>query len=127
MYVEELIGPKTVNTMPAETVAFQEHGTVAQTITEGVAEARKLLERLAEVGVDYDDVVATLEAEASEVRRLVRGAAGRDPRQASPARGCVKSVVERIWDYDASLWTDSGEDRWLGWLDVVCGCDASTS
>jgi transaldolase len=64
MYVEELIGPKTVNTMPAETVAaFQEHGKVAQTITEGVAEARKLLERLAEVGVDYDDVVATLEAE----------------------------------------------------------------
>jgi transaldolase len=64
MYVEELIGPKTVNTMPAETVAaFQDHGEVAQTITEGVPEARKLLERLAEVGVDYDDVVATLEAE----------------------------------------------------------------
>jgi transaldolase len=64
MYVEELIGPKTVNTMPAETVAaFQDHGEVAQTITEGVPEARRLLERLAEVGVDYDDVVATLEAE----------------------------------------------------------------
>ena len=29
------------------------------------------------------------------------------------------SVVERIWSYDASLWTDSGEDQWLGWLDVV--------
>jgi transaldolase/glucose-6-phosphate isomerase len=29
------------------------------------------------------------------------------------------SIVERIWDYDASVWTDSGEDRWLGWLDVV--------
>ncbi len=29
------------------------------------------------------------------------------------------SVVERIWAYDASLWTDSGEDQWLGWLDVV--------
>ena len=64
MYVEELIGPETVNTMPAETVvAFQDHGKVAGTLTEGVAEARKLLERLAEVGVDYDDVVATLEAE----------------------------------------------------------------
>ncbi|MEO5575956.1 MAG: transaldolase [Gaiellaceae bacterium] len=64
MYVEELIGAETVNTMPAETVAaFQDHGKVAETITEGVAEARKLLERLAEVGVDYDDVVATLEAE----------------------------------------------------------------
>jgi transaldolase len=65
MYVEELIGPKTVNTMPVETtVAFQDHGKVVpDTLTEGVAEARKLLERLAEVGVDYDDVVATLEAE----------------------------------------------------------------
>jgi hypothetical protein len=31
----------------------------------------------------------------------------------------VTSIVERIWGYDASLWTDSGEDRWLGWLDVV--------
>jgi hypothetical protein len=30
-----------------------------------------------------------------------------------------RSIVERIWNYDASLWTDSGEDRWLGWLDVV--------
>ncbi len=64
MYVEELIGPETVNTMPAETiVAFQDHGNVALTLAEGVAEAHKLLERLAEVGVDYDDVVATLEAE----------------------------------------------------------------
>jgi transaldolase len=65
MYVEELIGPETVNTMPAETVvAFQDHGkVVAETVTEGLPEARKLLERLAEVGVDYDDVVATLEAE----------------------------------------------------------------
>ena len=65
MYVEDLIGPETVNTKPAETVvAFQDHGKVVpNTITEGLAEARKLLERLAEVGVDYDDVVATLEAE----------------------------------------------------------------
>ena len=31
----------------------------------------------------------------------------------------TRSIVERIWAYDASLWTDSGEDRWLGWLDVV--------
>ena len=65
MYVEELIGPQTVNTMPAETiVAFQDHGKVVpDTLTKGVADARKLLARLAEVGVDYDDVVTTLEAE----------------------------------------------------------------
>ena len=65
MYVEELIGPKTVNTMPMETVvAFQDHGTVKpETITKGLDEARALLEQLAAAGVDYDDVVATLEAE----------------------------------------------------------------
>src|SRR4030095_8491496 len=54
-----------------------------------------------------------------EVRRLLRGAPGRHPRQAGRARRSVSSITERIWDYDASLWTDSGEDRWLGWLDVV--------
>ena len=121
MYVEELIGPETVNTMPAETiVAFQDHGTVAVTLTEGVDEARKLLERLAEVGVDYDDVVATLEAEGvQKFADSFAGAARRDPRQAGRARRGVTSIVERIWAYDASLWTDSGEDGWLGWLDVV--------
>jgi transaldolase / glucose-6-phosphate isomerase len=31
----------------------------------------------------------------------------------------VSTIVDRIWAYDASVWTDSGEDRWLGWLDVV--------
>jgi transaldolase len=65
MYVEELIGPETVNTMPAETVvAFQDHGVVKpNSIVDGLDEAERLLEQLAEAGVDYDDVVATLEEE----------------------------------------------------------------
>jgi transaldolase len=67
LYVEELIGPNTVNTMPLETVtAFQEHGAVRDTLTEGVGQARELLGALAEAGVDYDDVVATLEREGVE-------------------------------------------------------------
>ncbi|MFN8222924.1 MAG: transaldolase [Gaiellales bacterium] len=68
IYVEELIGPETVNTMPAETVkAFADHGEVrGATITEGLAEARALLGELAAAGVDYDDVVATLEQEGVE-------------------------------------------------------------
>jgi transaldolase len=50
--------------MPAETiVAFQDHGKVKQTLTEGVHDARRLLEQLEKAGVDYDDVVATLEEE----------------------------------------------------------------
>jgi transaldolase len=65
IYVEELIGPDTVNTMPLETVrAFQDHGEVKQgSLLEGIDEANALLADLAAAGVDYDDVVATLEAE----------------------------------------------------------------
>jgi transaldolase len=67
LYVEELIGPETVNTMPEPTLlAFQDHGRVAATLDQGVDDAKRLLERLAEVGVDYDDVVETLEAEGIE-------------------------------------------------------------
>jgi len=64
MYVEELIGPDTVNTMPQETIeAFQDHGRVDDTLERGLDEARRLLDDLAAVGVDYDDVVQTLERE----------------------------------------------------------------
>jgi transaldolase len=65
IYVEELIGPDTVNTMPLETIrAFQDHGEVrGDTVLEGLDDARKLLDDLREAGVDYDDVVETLEAE----------------------------------------------------------------
>jgi transaldolase len=67
MYVEDLIGPQTVNTMPLETVAaFQDHGELALTLEEGIDDAERLLERLAEAGVDYDDVTATLEREGVE-------------------------------------------------------------
>jgi transaldolase len=64
MYVEELIGPETVNTMPLETIrAYQDHGRVADTLAQGVEEAQQLLEELARVGVDYGHVTETLERE----------------------------------------------------------------
>jgi transaldolase len=68
LYVEELIGPHTVNTMPEETIkAFQDHGEVrGDTVLEGVEEAHQLLDQLAAVGIDYDDVVSTLEKEGVE-------------------------------------------------------------
>jgi len=67
LYVEELIGPETVNTMPKETIeAFQDHGVVADTLEQDVDAARRLIDELAEVGVDYDDVVDTLEREGVE-------------------------------------------------------------
>ena len=68
MYVEELIGPMTVNTMPPETIeAFQDHGKVVQnTVKRDLDGARELLDDLAKAGVDYDDVVETLEREGVE-------------------------------------------------------------
>jgi transaldolase len=68
MYVEELIGPTTVNTMPPETIeAFQDHGKVVKdTVKRDLDGARKQLDDLSKAGVDYDDVVETLEREGVE-------------------------------------------------------------
>jgi transaldolase len=68
MYVEELIGPHTVNTMPRETVeAFNDHGEVrGDTLLEDVDGARAILQAFADAGIDYDDVVDTLEREGVE-------------------------------------------------------------
>jgi transaldolase len=64
LYVEELIGPYTVNTMPEETIeAFQDHGRVEDRLEQSVDEAKRLLDDLREAGVDYDDVTDTLEKE----------------------------------------------------------------
>src|SRR5437763_85833 len=64
LYVKELIGSETVNTMPQETIeAFQDHGRVAATLATGLDEARQLFDDLAAAGIDYDDVVETLERE----------------------------------------------------------------
>jgi transaldolase len=79
LYVEELAGPETVNTMPLETVeAFQDHGEVRLTLEEHVDEAHELLDKLAAVGVDYGDVTDTLEREgvekfADSFRELLEG------------------------------------------------------
>jgi transaldolase len=63
-YVEELIGPDTVNTMPEKTLrAFQQHGRVRNALEEGVDDAQRVLERFARAGVDYADVTDKLERE----------------------------------------------------------------
>jgi transaldolase len=65
LYIEELIGPETVNTMPEATLrAFREHGVVAPTLEHGLGEAQLVMERLADAGVDYHDVVEKLETDA---------------------------------------------------------------
>jgi transaldolase len=67
LYVDELIGPDTINTMPRETIrAFQDHGKPRSTLTDGLTEAHAVFEKLAAAGVDYDDVTDTLEREGVE-------------------------------------------------------------
>ncbi len=64
LYVDRLIGPDTVNTMPEATVeAFADHGTVARTVDEDPAAAVRTLDEIAAVGVDLDDVGHRLEDE----------------------------------------------------------------
>ena len=64
IYVEELVGPDTVNTMPRATVeAVLDHGEIRDSLEEDVEGARKLLDDLEAAGIDYDDVVETLERE----------------------------------------------------------------
>jgi transaldolase len=93
LYVEELIGPETVNTMPEATLrAFQDHGNVAPTLERDLDEAHRLLERLAAVGVDYDDVVETLEAEgiqkfADSLSQLLAGLEAKRETFAVPTAG----------------------------------------
>jgi transaldolase len=67
LYVEELIGPETISTMPSETIhAFQDHGLVALTLESDLEDANHLFNELYAAGIDYDDVVATLEHEGIE-------------------------------------------------------------
>jgi transaldolase len=64
LYVAELIGPETVNTMPLETLeAFQDHGVAKRTIDTEVQDAHRLFDQLAEAGLDVMDVTNTLELE----------------------------------------------------------------
>ncbi len=66
-YVDALIGPDTVNTIPLETLnAYRDHGDPAPRLEEGVDKARKVLELLREVGIDLGQVTQNLEDEGVE-------------------------------------------------------------
>ncbi|HWX96426.1 MAG TPA: transaldolase [Solirubrobacteraceae bacterium] len=67
MYVEELLGPDTINTMPEATItAYQDHGDPEPRLERDLDEARRVFEELAQAGLDYDDVTVTLEREGVE-------------------------------------------------------------
>ena len=85
LYVDELIGPDTVNTMPDATIeAARDHATVARTVDKDVPGAHKLMDELREAGVDVDDIVKRQLVEegvasfAKSFDSLIRGEQGRD-------------------------------------------------
>jgi transaldolase len=83
IYVEELVGSETVNTMPRETIeAVLDHGKIEPTLEKDVDDARRTLEAFADAGIDYDDVVAVLEREgvekfAKSFKELIEGVAAK--------------------------------------------------
>src|SRR5438552_172587 len=136
-YVEELIGPDTVDTIPPATLAaFREHGEVRRSLDENVDLARRQLKQLAEVGVDLDEVTHQLEVEGVEsftksfdslLAALEKNAkdikAGKGPRQwyslgrLQPAVDAQLSKLQkddaprRLWAKDSTLWSADPNKR----------------
>jgi transaldolase/glucose-6-phosphate isomerase len=131
-YVDALIGPHTVNTLPLKTItAFKDHGTVAQTLQEDIEGAREVMTSLAEVGVRMDKVVQQLqgdgvEAFANDFRRLLEAVEGKrqviltgymkrqETALAAFENGIQRAmsdldrnrIIHRIWDKDPSVWKE---------------------
>jgi transaldolase len=64
LYVDELIGPDTVNTLPPATLqSFMDHGRVAETLTRDFAEAQRQVAKLADLGIDLNAITRRLQAE----------------------------------------------------------------
>jgi len=145
LYVDTLIGPQTVNTMPPETMdAFRDHGTPKSTIETDIEGAKKVLATLDKAGISLDDITDELVvdgvqkfAEAadklysqlSDKRTKILGnttatvkiSAGSAQKAIDDeiAKRTANGDVRRLWAKDKSLWTNKDEDQWLGWLDVV--------
>ena len=138
MYVEELIAPNSVNTMPESTIrAFQDHGDpdAGPFSSEDIARARDLLAELADVGIDYRDVTEdVLEREGIEKfsKSLGEAMARIDAKTEAIAAGRGKwqvagievrasaDVAEKIWTKDGSAWPRGEDDPALrlGWLNL---------
>jgi transaldolase/glucose-6-phosphate isomerase len=146
VYIEELIGPDTVNTIPPATLeAFRDHGRPRASLMEDVEAASDTMATLAEVGIPMRDVTDRLlvdgvqlfsdafakllkaveqhtkEAGAGRVNRLTHALP-------EPLAAAVKKSlddwrdhgkVRKLWARDASLWSGRDEAQWLGWLGIT--------
>jgi transaldolase/glucose-6-phosphate isomerase len=146
LYVEELIGPDTVNTVPPDTLAaFRDHGRTRGSLEEDPAAALATLDSLEKAGISLAKVTADLLEDGLKkfvdpFSKLLK-AVERRCRDANKARINAQSyslppalaaeVAERVkaWDADggtrrlfagdASLWTGTDESHWIGWLGIA--------
>ena len=148
VYVEELVGPDTVNTIPPPTLtAFQDHGRPRASLTEDLDGAFDTMCTLAETGISLKATTDALLTEGLQlftdafrkfaaVVAVVAGPERRASSSASTARlppafetAVEQSLAEwqahgkvrRLWARDATLWTGSDEAQWLGWLGITNG------
>jgi transaldolase / glucose-6-phosphate isomerase len=146
LYVEELIGRDTVNTMPTATMdAFRDHGKIRDSLEADVAGAQRVLDDLGRAGISLDAVTDKL---VDEGVRLFSDAADKLLAAVAKKRATIwddkigeqtislgahlqkladdaaetwraHGNIRRLWQHDKSLWTNADEDKWLGWLDSV--------
>src|SRR5262249_48766724 len=150
LYVEELIGPNTVNTVPPATLdAFRDHGKLRDSLEENVEEAARVLEELERSGISlaeiteelvkdgvklFADAADKLYGAVASKRATVRGTAI-DRQHLALGEGLGKAVtksteewrasakIRRLWQHDKSVWTGADENKWLGWLDSAVKAD----
>jgi transaldolase / glucose-6-phosphate isomerase len=146
LYVQELIGPNTISTMPPATLdAFRDHGRPVDTIETDLEGARRALEELESVGISLGGVTRQLTEEgvrlfedaadkllAAIARKRSALLADRLDQQSFAIEHYLQTVLEhtserwrkegivrRFWRHDKTIWTNADEDRWLGWLDSI--------
>ena len=146
LYVDELIGPQTVNTLPPETLdSVLDHGSVTRRVDQGLEAARTQIQKLADVGIDLTQITATLQEEGvtkfsdsfasltasiEEKRHALQEEdttldikLGTDQESAEAAFQEIRrqAVMDRIWVHDYRLWKNSPNEilNRLGWLTVA--------
>ncbi|MBI3699857.1 MAG: bifunctional transaldolase/phosoglucose isomerase [Afipia sp.] len=146
LYVEELIGRDTVNTVPPATLdAFRDHGKPRNSLEENVGDAERVLKDLAKTGISLDaiteklvddgvqlfaDAADKLLGAVAQKRAKMLGSRidGQTVDLGTDLDGQFKALIDswsaegkgrRLWNRDASIWSGSDESKWLGWLDAV--------
>jgi transaldolase/glucose-6-phosphate isomerase len=146
LYVEELIGNDTVNTIPPATLdAFRDHGKLRDSLAEDVEAAKETMETLARVGISIKEVTDKLTNDgvklfANAFDQLLEAVEKSSTSAMAPKvsqqtyslppdlmaavdKGFddwrANGKVRRLWQHDASLWTGADEGNWLGWLGIT--------